>query len=709
MKKIILLSIILLTGLEVIQAQNFKSVIDLAQRRVPWLAHHLEFTQITPENGKDVFEISSVNDKIHIEASSPSAATEALGFYLKNYCHRSMSNMGDNLSIVSPLPRVTTPVKIAASAEIRYALNYCTINYTMSFYKWKEWGHELDWIALNGVNLLLAPVGTEIVWQNTLKKLGCTDKEISNFIASPAFTAWWLMGNLQGWGGPVSQEIINQQSALEKKILKRMKDLGMQPVMQGFYGMVPTTLKKFELIDQGRWAGGFIRPAMIKEGNGFSKVAGIYYSEMKRIYGNDLHYFGGDPFHEGGNSKGVDVAGYGRQIQDEMQKHFPGSICVLQGWQNNPKPALLSNLDKTNVLVLELFGENTDNWFTRKGYESTPFVWCTVSNFGGRSGLYGKLQRFANEVYRADASIYSPLMKGIGIMPEGIDNNPVVYDFVLDLGWHQQKVEASDWIPSYVSARYGKNNDTLQKAWQTFLQTVYSSPDKYQEGPPESVFCARPSFDVRSAATWGNMIRNYDQDKFKEAVKLFNSASQYMKDSRTYQIDKINFVRQVLSNEGQVAYSDMIHAFNVKNLDLFVQKSDDFLSLLKIQDSLLSGNPSFQLHTWLMQAWDFGKTISDKKQALKNAKTQITYWGPDNPSTDLHDYANKEWSGLMKYFYLPKWRMFVKESISRLKGQNPNKVDYFSFEKAWTEKPEFYLPENISSSSMDKLVKRVLY
>lgn len=300
-------------------------------------------------------------------------------------------------------------------------------------------------------------------------------------------------------------------------------------------------------------------------------------------------------------------------------------------------------------------------------------------------------------------------MKGIGIMPEGIDNNPVVYDFVLDLGWHQQKVEATDWIPSYVNARYGKNNNTLQKAWQIFLQTVYSSPDKYQEGPPESVFCARPSFDVRSAATWGNMVRNYDQDQFKEAVKLFNSASQYMKDSRTFQIDNINFVRQVLSNEGQVTYSDMIRAFNEKNLDLFVQKSDDFLSLIKMQDSLLSGNPSFQLHTWLMQAWDFGKNIPDKKQALKNAKTQITYWGPDNPSTDLHDYANKEWSGLMKYFYLPRWEMFVKESITRLKEKNPNKVDYFSFEKAWTEKPQFYAPENISSSSMDKLVKRVLY
>ena len=55
-----------------------------------------------------------------------------------------------------------------------------------------------------------------------------------------------------------------------------------------------------------------------------------------------------------------------------MQKHFPGSIWVLQGWQDNPKPGLLEKLDKRYVLVQELFGENTNNWETRKGYEGTP-------------------------------------------------------------------------------------------------------------------------------------------------------------------------------------------------------------------------------------------------------------------------------------------------------------------------------------------------
>lgn len=67
---------------------------------------------------------------------------------------------------------------------------------------------ELDWMALQGVNLMLAPVGCEIVWANVLGQFGFTDAEVKDFVAGPAYTAWWLMGNLQGWGGPMSRAMM---------------------------------------------------------------------------------------------------------------------------------------------------------------------------------------------------------------------------------------------------------------------------------------------------------------------------------------------------------------------------------------------------------------------------------------------------------------------------------------------------------------------
>lgn len=47
------------------------------------------------------------------------------------------------------------------------------------------------------------------------------------------------MGNLQKWGGPLSISWMNNQLALQHKILSRMRSLGMIPVLPAFSGFIP--------------------------------------------------------------------------------------------------------------------------------------------------------------------------------------------------------------------------------------------------------------------------------------------------------------------------------------------------------------------------------------------------------------------------------------------------------------------------------------
>lgn len=688
MKKKIL-AVLLLCLSTLAFAHDFIEVQKLAERRVPWLAKSLVLKKIPTENDKDIFEISTPDKHVQISASSPSAAAVGLNWYLKYYCNRSMSHMGDNLSPVTSLPVLKQPVHINAIYDYRYALNYCTISYTMSFYSWKDWEHELDWMALNGVNVMLATMGTEAVWQHTLERLGYSSEETRRFLAGPGFTAWWLMGNLEGWGGPVTQQMIDQQTELEKKILARMDGLGIAPVLQSFYGMIPSNLKEkmsVKVVEQGKWAGGFQRPDFLIPGDSsFAKIADIYYEELKKLYGSNIRFFAGDPFHEGGTSKGVDVSAAAGIIQKKMQQHFPGSTWVLQGWQANPSSALLAGLDKSKVLVQELFGENTANWETRKGYEGTPFIWCSVTNFGEKLGLYGKLQRFADETWRVAHSPYATLFKGVGIMPEGIHNNPVIYDLLLELAWHDEKVEVKDWIKSYVRYRYGTNDPQIQEAWQGLLATAYSSFPQHQEGPNESVFCARPTLKNVPVSTWGTRKRNYDTKAFAAAVATFMKAAPKMKGNNTYEIDAIDFQRQVNANLGEEIYAAMVSAFEKKDLEAFKQTSKSFLLLMQQQDLLLSSNSHFRLDTWVSTAKQMGQTAVEKTLLIKNAKTQLTYWGPDNPNTDLHEYANKEWGGLIKSFYIPRWEMYISALTAELQGKEITMPNFFQWEKKWTE------------------------
>lgn len=692
-----------------LMAGEFDGVQALAKRRVPWLSASLQFKKLPQTN--EGFVLHTAANKVVIEATGANAAAMALNWYLRYYCHRSMSHLGDNLAPVSPLPKVPTPVKIDQPLPYRYALNYCTYNYTMSFYNWPDWERELDWMALNGVNLMLVANGSEAVWQQVLKQLNYTDKEINDYITGPAYNAWWLMGNIQGWGGPMPQSQIDSRMKIVQQMIARMRGLGIEPVMPAFYGMVPSDLKNkttAKIIPQGTW-GAFTRPDILDPTDtAFTRIGGIFYDVTKKLYGKDLRFFSGDPFHEGGLTGGVDLGKAGAGIQQLMMQHFPGSVWVMQGWQDNPKSDMLTALDKSHVLVQELFGEATNNWELRKGYEGTPFIWCIVSNFGERPGLFGKLQRYVEETYRARTGTFSQYMQGVGIMPEGINNNPVAFDLTLELGWRKEKIDLQQWAQSYALARYGKAHKDISDAWKLFLQTIYQSVANRQEGPPENILCARPALQVKSVSTWGTVKKTYDVPLFAKAVKLFAKAAPAMKNSRSYHIDLINFTRQVIANEADSVHARLAAAFHAKDQPAFDQEATRFLYLIDVTDTLLNTDPFFRLSTWQQQALRAGNTKVEKDNNLLNLMMLITYWGQNIDLEDnLHEYAYKEWSGFMTSFYKKRWAIYFDYLRGQLRGTNPAPTNFIHWERAWV-KQHLYVQQDPVSVPLESLTTRIL-
>ena len=50
---------------------------------------------------------------------------------------------------------------------------------------------ELDWCALQGINLPLAPCGIEAVWLDTFTQdFGLSAQQLEGFFPGPAFLAW---------------------------------------------------------------------------------------------------------------------------------------------------------------------------------------------------------------------------------------------------------------------------------------------------------------------------------------------------------------------------------------------------------------------------------------------------------------------------------------------------------------------------------------
>jgi alpha-N-acetylglucosaminidase len=66
------------------------------------------------------------------------------------------------------------------------------------WWKWDQWEKEIDWMALQGINLPLAFTGQEAIWQKVFqsKTFNLTKSDLDDYFGGPAFLAWARMGNL---------------------------------------------------------------------------------------------------------------------------------------------------------------------------------------------------------------------------------------------------------------------------------------------------------------------------------------------------------------------------------------------------------------------------------------------------------------------------------------------------------------------------------
>lgn len=698
-----------------------------------------KFKTVLVKSDKDFFEIDQArtrkgnstsaasksaagkNNPIIIRGNSWVNIAVGINWYLKHHAgiHISWNNM--NVKLPAVLPVVKQKERHETDLKLRYNFNYCTFSYTMAFWDWNRWQKEIDWMALHGINMPLAAVGTESVWRNMLLKLGYSEEEVGKFIAGPAFLAWWEMNNLEGWGGPLPLNWYKQQEALQKKILARMKEMGMKPVLPGYCGMVPHDAKQklgLNVTDAGRW-NSYQRPANLSPTDSrFAEIADLYYKELTRLYGKS-DYYSMDPFHESGNDAAVDYGKAGEALMSAMKRANPHAIWVVQGWNENPRPQMIANLKVGDLLVLDLFSESRQNFkdfCTGKNTSGTgkkdfstskkegiygkhQWLFCLLENFGGNVGLHGRMDQLLNNFYLATGKKDTPKqensslltlhssLKGWGFTMEGSENNPVMFELMSELPWRAEKITKEDWIREYCYARYGVHDATIEKAWILLAQSIYNCPKgNIQQGTHESIFCARPSLNSYQVSTWSLMSNYYDPEDTRQAAILLTSVAEKYRSNNNFEYDLVDICRQALADQGRKQYLKTMADYKSFSRQEFKKDSDRFLKMILLQDKLLGTRQEFRLGHWIEEARNLGKTAEEKDLYEWNARVQITTWGnricADNGG--LHDYGHKEWQGLLKDFYYLRWSTFMKSLASQLSLQNTPRIDWYGLEEPWT-------------------------
>lgn len=650
----------------------------------------------------DFFELDQKGDKVVIRGNNYVSIATGVNWYLKYYAGIQLSWNGMTAQLPAVLPAVPQKERHETDLKYRYNFNYCTYSYTMAFWDWDRWEKEIDWMALHGINLPLAVVGADVVWYNVLTKLGYTKDEINEFIAGPAFQGWWLMNNLEGWGGPNPDSWYKQRETLQKQILKRMREYGIRPVLPGYSGMVPHNAKErlgLNVSDQGLWCG-YRRPAFLQPTDPrFNEIADLYYKEMSRLYGK-ADFYSMDPFHEGGNVAGVDLNAAGQAIWGAMKKANPKAVWVAQAWQANPRQKMIENLPAGDLIVLDLFAESRpqwgdpeSTWYRKEGFGKHDWLYCMLLNYGGNVGLHGKMKHVIDEFYKAKTSSFGKTMKGVGMTMEGSENNPVMFELLCELPWRPARFDKDEWLKNYTVARYGKADKAVQDAWLLLSNTIYNCPAKNtQQGTHESVFCGRPDYDVYQVSSWSEMEPYYKPEDIIRAAGIMLSAADRFKGNNNFEYDLIDIVRQAVAEKGRLVYPIMIDAYKAGEKELFAASSQRFLDLILLQDKLLAARPEFKVGTWIEKARNLGTTPEEKDLYEWNARVQVTTWGNRVAADEggLRDYAHKEWNGLLRDFYYNRWKVWIDRQKAQLNGAPVKAIDFYAIEEPWTKQTNPY-------------------
>ena len=725
---------------ETVEVVNPQVVVDLINRiGGDGAADKFKFVLDSSINSHyETFMLGSENGKVLIKGTTISAITTGIGWYLNNVAHiniawnslneRTAGAAYVNLPADLPLPAAETHT---TDAKYRYYLNYCTFGYSMTTWTWERWQKEIDWMALHGVNMPLQIIGLEEVWRKflTLKngegnsKYNYSDEEAKAFVAGPAFTAWWGMNNLEGWGGTEADgwggvqddAWYERQQKLATQILTLERSLGMEPVLPGFSGMVPSNFAEktgIETDDNGEFWNSFTRPHIIDPKNErFAGIASDYYTCLTEVMGTS-QYYSMDPFHEGGSYDGNYGEAY-RAIYDAMNAAKPNSQWVIQQWQwwdteRKRQAASLDAVPAGNLIVLDLFSDGMPQFGAYGGYAPQYAVFCAIPNFGGRSGLMGRLQNVTDNYFKFKGE--HTTIKGIGVAPEAIEQTPITYDLVFQLPWMDSKPNVAEWVANYAVIRYGQDNAIVKEAWDLLRQGPLNYGADGIQGPVEDVWAARPNLDGNPSSSWGTTLSTIINSEGKTAGDIYTLERRQMLADAVYKLlsqeqalglaegsiyesnylyDLVEFGSGVMADYAHDLLLGIGEAKDAGDNALYEIRKDAFLQLILEMDEFKGTNLNFRLGKWTEEARAAAKEVEGwetKNTAdwyeFNNARTLITTWGDraqngnGNWNDGLKDYSYRSWQGLLADYYYPRWAYYFNNGCT-----HPD--NYFYFEWNW--------------------------
>jgi alpha-N-acetylglucosaminidase len=670
-------------------------------RLMPHLAPQFQLTLVPRPDHKDYFRISGTRGHIRVQAATQPTLLYGVNWYLKYVAHLNVSPNGLQLgppNLVLPAP--ASPIEKPALYPWRYALNENVDGYSAPYWDEKRWQHEIDILALSGINAVLIERGMDLVLYQTFRDSGYSDEAIRNWIVQPAHQNWQLMGNMCCFQAPISMELLEKRSRSAQQLIATLRSLGIMPVLPGYYGIVPADFASIQpgahVITQGDW-NGFTRPGWLDPLDpNFDKLAASFYRHQHALYGDSAIY-DMEIFQEGGAAGNVSVPAAAKKVQEALKRVHPDALWMLLGWQQNPTQELLSSLDTSQVLIAEIEQGRVPRENRDSEFRGASWLYGGLWEFGGRTTMGAPLYDYAVRLPQM-AKRPGSRIAGTALFTEGLDTNPYAFDLYTEMAWHKDPVNLTQWTDAYAIRRYGADDPHARSAWQILLKTAYgyradgNKDHGERDASQDSLFNSQPSLTATRAATWSPDILRYNPADFAPALTELLQVAPALRSTETYSYDLVDVARQAMANESRRLLPLINQAYETRDKTAFASLTKQWLRDMQLQNNLLETNQFFLLGRWLSFVPPWASSPAELDRLNYDARSILTTWGDRHASEfGLHEYGNRDWAGLTSDYYLPRWQMYFDSlSTSLASGQTPKPVDWYAFGDRWNHSRKVY-------------------
>jgi alpha-N-acetylglucosaminidase len=680
---------------------SFSGAYGVLDRLLGSRAEEFDLELISCEDDRDVYQVSAERGRIRVRGSSQVALCRGAYQYLRKTGLGMVGWSGRRLALPARLPDLGERRVVCPYQFIQY-FNAVTFSYTTAFWDWNRWERELDWMALHGINMPLALEGQEAIWERVWKGFGLTQAELDRYFTGPAYLPWHRMGNLDDFEGPLPQHWIDTKRVLQKRILERMRELGMSPVVPAFAGFVPEAFQRVypraQLFSE-LWSSemplqsetSLLHPDEVYL---YREIGARFIQEYRKEYGSSQFYLA-DTFNElsvpAGAQTEQGLARFSRSVFEGIQAGDRDGIWVMQGWlfrsdpsfwNNTAISAYLSGVPNNRMLILDISNDfdspnknanadpTADNeWKNHESFFGKSWVNGMIHNGGGNNNVRGNLALIAAQPAAVLASPAKGNLCGWGMDPEGIENNEVVYELMTDIGWSEQKIPLEEWITSYCRARYGDCPPAMSKAWQLLLESAYA----WHSWSSRHAWQSRPSLEPSAFGVDTSPL-------FHEAVESFAACAQQLRASPLYRHDLIELVAQSVGGRIDQQLTNACQAHKAGQTQVRDESAERAITMLDRVDALMNLRSDRRLETWVAAARSWGSGEDEAEFYDRNCRQLITTWGWPG----AEDYAARVWSGLTRDYYAGRWRAFFDD----LRANRPPNLDVW--EQNWLLSP--YVP-----------------